>query len=1103
MAKKKQKIHGNAEEKASACFPIVGIGASAGGLEALEKFFTHLPGNSPKITFVIIQHLSPKHKSIMASLLSKYTQMKVLEIADGMAVEPGRIYLNPPNKNVTIFKGVLQLLEPHKKDGINLPIDFFFRSMAEDMGEKTICIVLSGTAADGTQGIKAVKGAGGMVMVQEPGSAKYDGMPRSAINTGLVDFILPVEQIPPELGRYIKHPYIEGTHSLHLSESQSKNCIMKVFGHIRSATGHDFSNYKQNTIRRRIERRMAVHQIDTLSQYVLYLQKTPVEVETLFKDLLIGVTNFFRDSEAFDIIEKKVIPELLASRPADSTLRVWIVGCYTGEEAYSMAILFSEAMERLNKHYNIQLFASDIDSDAIDAARAAVYPDSIAADVSPERLSRYFVKENNIYKVKKQIREMVVFAVHNIIKDPPFSKIDLVSCRNLLIYMDAVLQRKILPLFHYTLNTHGFLFLGTAESIGDFADIFLPVNSKWKVFKHKKNHGVHDLGHLSAPSYDNRIMPREDNEKKALSAVDISHAAERVILDNYSLPGVLIDEKLNIVQFLGDTDPFLSTPRGEATFEIMKMVREGLRYKLSSAITDASRQKKTITCDGLRINNNSQFRVVDIVVRPLMEKTFTQGYMLVLFDDKTSNGNKTVPGGNIENKPEIDPCILRLEQELQATKEYLQTSIEELETSNEELKSTNEELQSVNEELQSTNEELETSKEELQSTNEELVTVNTELQKKVDELSEANNDINNLLASTEIGTVFLDLNLCIKRFTPAITDIFNLIQSDAGRPISDITSNIQCENLFEKAEKVLRTLERYDAEVKSSKGAWYHMRIVPYRTNENVIDGVVITFVNVSKAKEIEFQLREKDAKVSYAQRFAKVGYWDWDLEINKVTWSDQMYHICGLDEKSSQLARDTLEKLVYPEDKHLLSEETIKKTVKIEGGYQADFRIIRQNTGEIKYIRSWGETIFDSQKNPIHIKGIVQDITEFKEMEAALIDAREKWRSLSECTPDTIMMLAPDCIIQFISRPLPGYTIEQLTQTTLYSYLPEKSRIKMKECLENVLKTGETGEFRVNLNRAGDGGARYFEGNAGPLRRDGAVTGISIIGRVRNNDKQ
>ena len=914
------------KQKETNDFPIVGLGASAGGLEALEAFFSHMPFDSG-MGFVIIQHLSPKHKSIMASLLAKDTKMKVLEIIDGMKVKPDHVYLNPPNKNVIIINGVLQLMDPVKTGGINLPIDSFFRSMAEEMGEKAICVILSGTATDGTLGLKAVKEFGGLVMVQDPNSAKYDGMPRSAIATGMVDFILPVEKIPEELGRYVKAPYMGESKKVFITEDQFVNNIQKIFSLIRSATGHDLSHYKQTTIRRRIERRMAISQINKISDFVKYLQQTPLEVDILFKDMLIGVTNFFRDPEAFKILKEQVLPGLLKNKDPDSLIRIWSVGCSTGEEAYSLAILFSEVLNMVKKHFNIQIFASDIDVQAIDFARLGSYPDSIAADVSQKRLHQYFIKEGNCYKVKKKIRDRVVFALQNVIKDPPFSKIDFVSCRNLLIYMDSKLQKKVLPLCHYTLNRDGILFLGTSESIGEFTDLFHPIDRKWKIFQRKYAFVERAMDHPGLPFYHGPRLV-ENDEKKVAVEMDIQHVAKKVILENFALPGVLINEKYEIIHFMGKTDKYLETPVGKASFNILSMAREGLRFKLNTALHNAVRQKRKTTYDSLRIEYNGEFRTVDLTVMPLTEFAGTPGYFLVMFDDNAFPDRPAKKRGKKAATDSSDPVVASLERELESAKEDLQTTIEEMQTANEELKSTNEELQSTNEELQSTNEELETSKEELQSTNEELITVNTELHNKVDELSQANNDINNLLASTQIGTIFLDTDLKIKRFTPAATDIFNLIQADLDRPISDITSKIRYEQLKEDSQEVLDTLMVKESEVQGKNNNWFAIRISPYRTIENIIDGVVITFVNITKIKRAEEALRDSEVNRHLAAvvRDSNDAITVQDFEGNITAWNKGAVNMYGYseDEALKMNIRD-----IVPEDKRKEALAFIKKLQK------------------------------------------------------------------------------------------------------------------------------------------------------------------------------
>jgi two-component system CheB/CheR fusion protein len=843
--------------RAKQSFPIVGIGASAGGLEAIEGFFANTPSDV-KIAFVIIQHLAPEHKSIMGSLLKKYTNLKVMEVCDGTKIEPGCVYLNPPSHDVSIMNGKLYLSEPTQPRGVRLAIDYFFRSLAESEGDKSICIVLSGTGMDGTLGLKAIKGAGGMAMAQEERQAKYNNMPRSAIDTGLVDYVLPVEKMATELMKYVKHPYIGGPENVPTAKEKFEDHLQKIFILIRSTTGHDFSQYKMNTIRRRIERRMAVHQMDRIPEYVACLQKNPSEIKTLFKDLLITVTNFFRDTKAFKALNEKVVLPIVKAKPVESAIRVWVPGCATGEEAYSVAILFAEAMKLLNKHFVMQIFATDLDADAIEYARMGIYPDSIAADVSAERLKTYFLKEENAYRVKKQIREMVVFATQNLVKDAPFSKLDLVSCRNVLIYMNTALQKKILPLFHYTLNPGGYLFLGTSETVGEFADLFSPIDLKWKVFKRKQAPAMLGLKRAALPV--NGLAPegaKAVKRKFEPTLANIRQLAERTILQDYAPPCVLIDEKFDVLYFGGDTDRFLSMPAGEPTFNLLKIARDDIRYKLSTQLRKCLKERVPIKSKDIKVMQNGNISPVNITVKPVTDPTLKDEFMMVLFETPEAPPEHR---GKKKEKPsdkDIEPRVQALEQELQSTKEYLQTTIEELETSNEELKSTNEELQSTNEELQSTNEELETSREELQSTNEELETVNTELQHKVEQLSDANNDLNNLLGCTEIATLFLDNDINIKRFTPRAAEIFKLIAGDVGRSISDIVNNLQYDELVDDAKEVLENLGRIEKEVRTKEGNWFFMRILPYRTVDNAIDGVVVTFIDITKQKRLEQRLTE------------------------------------------------------------------------------------------------------------------------------------------------------------------------------------------------------------------------------------------------------
>jgi len=830
---------------------VVGIGASAGGLEAFEQFFTNMRSDSG-IAFVLIQHLDPTHKSILTELVKRYTSMNVMEVEDAMPLEANTVFVIPPNRYMAIFNGRLHLLEPTEVPGLRTPIDYFFRSLAEDQKERAICIVLSGTGTEGALGLRAVKGEGGMAMVQDPESAKYDGMPRSAVATGLADYILPPQQMPEQIISYVEHALFKLPAKAAKPHPKENGLLDKVFILIRARTGNDFSKYKHSTILRRIDRRMAVHQITRLSDYVRYLQTDPRETDILFKELLIGVTNFFRDKEAFDVLKEKAISRLFEQRTTKQPIRVWVPGCSTGEEAYTIAILCREVMTGFNEDFNVQIFATDIDNDSIETARQGLYPASISVDVPPEALDRYFAKEDNSHRVKKEIRDMVVFALQNVIADPPFSKMDLISCRNLLIYLGGSLQRKVLPLFHYSLRKDGFLFLGSSETIGEFSDYFSVVHRKWKLFKRKES----GLDERFAPEIPLAPMTGPRGSMQAAGAEPLHYrpnlrqVAEGIILNDYGPAAVIINEKNEILYVLGRTGKYLEPSTGKFPSDILAMAREGLRLELATAIRKVSQQGTVVRSERLSVKTNGEYHLVNLVVKPISEPASMKGTLIVIFEDiRPEEVTETEAKGA---GPESDdhPRVLKLEYELRSTKEYLQTTIEELETSNEELKSTNEELQSSNEELQSTNEELETSKEELQSVNEELSTVNSEHQMKIEELSKTSSDLNNLLASTEVGTIFLDNNLRIQRFTPSVTDFINVIHTDIGRPVSHIVSNIDYDCLVDDAKEVLRNLVSKEKEVRTNDGRWYQMRVLPYRTIENVIDGVVVTFAEITGLKK-------------------------------------------------------------------------------------------------------------------------------------------------------------------------------------------------------------------------------------------------------------
>jgi len=837
-------------------FFIVGMGASAGGLEAFEQFFSHIPPDKG-MAFVLIQHILPGYKSIMVDILKKYTSMKVLQIEDGMPVEPNCVYVKPSNKDATISNGILHLAESPISQGFKHPIDFFFQSLAKDQAEKAICIILSGTGTDGTLGLKAIKDAGGMTMAQEEKSAEFGGMPASAIETGLVDYVLPAEKIPEKLIEYTTYHYNIWNQRTATLTSENSHYLGKIFALLQAETGHNFTHYKHATIYRRIEKRMAVNQIDTFADYVVYLQQNPPEVDALFKELLIGVTNFFRDVKLYESLKKKVIPLLFESKEHLLTIRIWVVGCSSGEEAYSMAMILKEHMDTINAYAKIQIFATDIDDDALNFARAAVYPESIIADVSQERLKRFFTKQDHTYSINKQIREMVFFANHNLIKDPPFSKLDMISCRNLLIYLESVLQKKLLPLFHYALKPNRFLILGNSETVGEFTGLFSVMDKDCKIFR-RIGFSAGLANDRVAESLTAATLKQQTIEEFGKSKeINIGESTQKILLENYTPPCVVINEKYDIVYFQGQTGDYLKSPSGEPTLNILKMAHKDLALELRTAIQKVIKEKTAFTYKNLQIKNDGSSHVINLIIRPFAEPESLVGLILVVFDNVTHS----IPQSNdmqvkTKQTPLLSNRLLELERELNFTKESLRETIEELETSNEKLTTSNEMVQSINKELQSANEEMETSKEELQSMNEELVAVNFELQTKIEELSQTNNDINNLLSSTEIGTIFLDRHLRIKRFTPATTRVINLIETDIGRTLDHISTDILYEDLVKDIKNVLETSTPKEREVSIPGNKWYLVRILPYRTVKDVIEGAIIALIDVTELKRANEEIQ-------------------------------------------------------------------------------------------------------------------------------------------------------------------------------------------------------------------------------------------------------
>jgi two-component system, chemotaxis family, CheB/CheR fusion protein len=841
-------------------FPVVGIGASAGGLEAMELFLSNVPENSG-MAYVVVQHLDPTQKGMLPELLQRISKMKVYQARDGMLVCPNCVYVIPPNKSMSILHGKLQLFHPLETRGLRLPVDFFLRSLAEDLKDLSIGLILSGMGSDGSQGIRAIKEQNGVVMAQDPATAKYDSMPKNAIESALVDIVAPPSELPLKLIEFLKHiPIVKSNLD---SEFKDQTALEKIIFLLRSYTGNDFSLYKKSTMYRRIERRMGVHKIDKISAYVSFLQGNPKEGEILFKELMIGVTSFFRDIKVWGKLADSIITTFLNDHRANKTLRAWVPGCSTGEEAYSLAIIFKESLAKLNPSPNIslQIFASDLDLDAVEVARKGIFHDNIVADVSSERLARYFVKTEDGFRIVSEIREMVVFAQHNLIMHPPFINIDILSCRNLLIYLDSELQKKILGLFFYSLNPNGLLVMGSSETLGTMNSYFEPLDSKLKIYKRAENIPSPDLTNF--PSSYARTKPAiaEKSVPVALTP-NIQSLAEQLLLQQFSPPGVLVNQNGDIIFISGRTGKYLEPAAGKANLNVFAMLREGLRHEFHLAFHQALTQKSSVAIHNVKVGTNGNTQALDIQIQYIDKPAPLKATLMIIFRDIPEVA-EVIPPPKTTGKSSKSTRESKLEKELQYTREEMQSTLEEMQTSQEELKSTNEELQSANEELQSANEELTSSKEEMQSLNEELQTLNAELLAKVEDFTRVDNDMKNLLNSTDIATLFLDKELNIRRYTIEATKIFKLIKTDIGRPFTDQVSDLIYPDMANDALEVLRTLVYIEKQIPGKDGKWFSIRIMPYRTFDDRIDGLVITFINITALKQMEEKWEEANQMIT------------------------------------------------------------------------------------------------------------------------------------------------------------------------------------------------------------------------------------------------
>ncbi len=837
-------------------FPVVGVGASAGGLEAFIELLENLP-TDPGMAILFVQHLDPHHKSQLPEILCRVTNLKVREVTQGMSVEKDHVYLIPPNTVMTLSDGRLTLSPRSAAPGQNMPIDHLFRSLAAIHRNRAIGVLLSGGGSDGTLGFHAIKGEGGITLAQDEASARHVSMPRSAILDGNVDYILPPGDIARELVRLTRHPYArEAPPPADPLLAASNDAIGEALALLRSGTGVDFTHYKRTTIKRRILRRMALRAIERVEDYLRLLRQDPTEVNALYQDFLIRVTQFFRDPEVFDALQDKVFPTLIGSRPPESPLRVWVAGCASGEEVYSLAICLLESMESHHKSVPIKILATDLSEEALNKARAGIYLDNIEIDVPPERLRRFFVRVNHHYQICKAVRDLCVFSQHNLASDPPYGHLDLVSCRNVLIYMDAALQRRVLPVLQYALQPNGILLLGSSESVGAMGDLFAVVDAKHRIYSKKPGTTAHlDFSAFAAAEGRRGSSTREEGSQP-WSALEVQKEADRLVLGRYAPVGVLVDESMTVLQFRGRTAPFLEPAPGMASLDLFRMLREGLLSEVRAAVNQARVENAFVSRSGLRLTEGNLAQQVQVDVIPFKVPPAGLRFFLVLFRDvATAEGT---PGGvPAAAAPAVGPATPplqeaanhQLQQEMAALREYLQSVIEEQESTNEELKSANEEILSANEELQSTNEELQTAKEEAQSANEELATVNEELRHRNAELAQVNNDLVNVLSGMNIPIVLVGRDLRIRRFTPLAEQLFNLIPTDTGRPISDIHSNLDLADLPQRIGAVIDTLTPHESEIQDKRGRWYALRIRPYVTLDGKIDGASVVLLDIDRLK--------------------------------------------------------------------------------------------------------------------------------------------------------------------------------------------------------------------------------------------------------------
>ncbi len=965
---------GNGMEGPVKASHVVGIGASAGGLEAIESFFSKMPEDTG-LAFVVVQHLSPDFKSLMDELLSRHTDMLIKRVEDGMTVEPNIVYLIPPKKEMIISGGKLLLSDKDPAQALSLPIDVFFRSLAQDAGERAVGIVLSGTGSDGSRGILDIHQAGGLVMVQDEKTAKFDGMPGSAIRTGISDFIIPPEQMPPALLNFLNHPKAP-TFDLEklIPDETPHSSFTRIFNILHKKFGIDFNHYKTNTISRRIQRRIAFHHLRDIEEYIELFEKDDAEPMALYKDLLIGVTKFFRDPNAFDFLEKKIIPRIVDNATLHEEIRVWIPGCATGEEVYSIAMLFDEYFSKVDKPLNIRIFATDINRDLLDFAAAGEYTSHEMQNVPQDRIERYFVHENGKYTINPDLRKTVVFAEHNLIKDPPFTRIDLISCRNLLIYFIPGSQKKVISLFHFALKLSGILFLGPSETIGDLSEEFDVMDHRWKVYSKKRDVRLAVSLRLpcekqGGPSLKAQQAPAHQtiSENRLLRVYDL-------LLDRNIHAGALVDDHFNVIHVFGNVYKYLRHLPGRVKLDILSMVTGDLRIALSAALNKSARKNEKVVYNNIRFKGDSAEEYITLTVDPIVDDAASLKYYYIAIDYLKPIPEHKTPTEEFDQSEESTNRIKELEQELQYTRENLQATVEELETSNEELQASNEELQSTNEELH--------------SVNEELYTVNGEYERKIRELTELTNDMDNLFRSTEIGTVFLDNEMRIRKFTPSIAKSFNLIDQDVGRPLEHISYNmVGNPSMIDDAKKVLKTGKMLEREVMNRDGGWFIKRIHPYYNQMNEIEGVVLTFFDISSLKKTEGALQRSENRYrSLVEKNPSVIYQTADDDIRKKTYiSPQITRILGYEAEDLLAGSPKWDNIVHPEDRERYEKE-FHRQLEEAGHASIDYRL-RHADGRLVWAREVCDIVKTPDDEPEYTLGVISDITERKQAETEKAD--------------------------------------------------------------------------------------------------------------------